>query len=135
MNMDKGFRSGFVSMIGRPNVGKSTFLNRLLGTKVSITTDKPQTTRDRISGILNTDNAQIIFLDTPGIHTPNKALNRYMVSKAVSTLKDADVIMFMVDHRDTRDSVLDITPIFTRVRKPVILVFNTIDLAHRATLG
>ena len=134
MNMDKGFRSGFVSMLGRPNVGKSTFLNRLLGTKVSITTDKPQTTRDRISGILNTDNAQIIFLDTPGIHTPNKALNRYMVSKAVSTLKDADVIMFMVDHRDTRDSVLDITPIFTRVRKPVILVFNKIDLVEPATV-
>ncbi len=115
-------------MIGRPNVGKSTFLNRLLGTKVSITTDKPQTTRDRITGIWTTDNAQVVFLDTPGIHVPGKALNRYMVSKAVSTLKDSDIVMLMADHKDRPEGILDMTSMFTKLRRPVILVLNKIDL-------
>ena len=91
--MTDRFTSGFVAIIGRPNVGKSTFLNRVLETKLSITTSKPQTTRDRILGIYNAPDAQVIFLDTPGIHSPDKEWNRYMLEKAVSTIHDADLAL------------------------------------------
>jgi len=120
--------SGFVSVIGRPNVGKSTFLNNLLGYKVSIVTDKPQTTRDRILGIWNGPDAQIIFLDTPGIHLPNKALNRYMVDKALSTLNDADIILVMADLEDRPDRLAIITERLKGLKKDTILALNKIDL-------
>jgi len=92
-----GFRSGFVTIVGRPNVGKSTLLNALLGEKVAIVTPKPQTTRDRIAGIHTDDRSQIVFLDTPGIHKPFKKLNAALVERAVATLAEVDVVLFMVD--------------------------------------
>lgn len=90
-------RSGFVAVIGRPNVGKSTLLNRLLGQKIAITSPKPQTTRDQLLGILTRDDAQILFLDTPGIHQPKHKLGQYMVSVAEETIEDADVVLWLVD--------------------------------------
>ncbi len=122
------FRSGFVSIIGRPNVGKSTFLNAVMETKISITASKPQTTRDRILGIWNSDDAQIIFLDTPGIHTPEKALNRYMVDKAVSTIADADIILAMIEPSDTPDTVSEIMALVRGSGKDAVLVLNKADL-------
>ncbi|MBN1635008.1 MAG: 50S ribosome-binding GTPase, partial [Deltaproteobacteria bacterium] len=95
--MSQNLTTGFVSIIGRPNVGKSTFLNYVLGSKLAITTSKPQTTRDRILGIWNDTETQIIFLDTPGIHPSDKTFNKYMVNKAISTLSDADLILLMTD--------------------------------------
>ena len=91
------FRSGFVTLVGRPNVGKSTLLNRLLGEKVAIVTPKPQTTRDRIRGIRTDAESQIVFIDTPGIHKPFKKLNRAMVDRAVFALQDVDVVALLVD--------------------------------------
>ena len=93
-------RSGFVAVIGRPNVGKSTLLNRLLGQKIAITSPKPQTTRDQMLGILTTANEQILFLDTPGIHRPLHKLGEYMVTVAANTVEDADVVLWLVDIND-----------------------------------
>ena len=93
----KDFKSGFVSIIGGPNVGKSTLLNLLVGEKISIVSDKPQTTRNRITGILNLPAAQVVFLDTPGIHENKKKLNELMVKSAMATLKEVDLIIFMVE--------------------------------------
>lgn len=90
-------RSGFVAVIGRPNVGKSTLLNRLLGQKLAITSPKPQTTRDQLLGILTEDHAQIMFLDTPGIHKPKHRLGEYMVAVAEETIRNADVVLWLVD--------------------------------------
>jgi len=90
-------RSGFVAVIGRPNVGKSTLLNRLLGQKIAITSPKPQTTRDQLLGILTEDDAQILFLDTPGIHKPEHKLGEYMVGVAADTVREADVVLWLVD--------------------------------------
>ena len=90
-------RSGFVAVIGRPNVGKSTLLNRLLGQKIAITSPKPQTTRDQLLGILTRDDAQLLFLDTPGIHQPKHKLGEYMVAVAEDTIEDADVVLWLVD--------------------------------------
>ena len=91
------FKSGFVAIVGKPNVGKSTLLNALLGQKISIVTAKPQTTRDRIRGILTGETAQVIFIDTPGIHDPKNSLGQYMVNAAAGAIGEADVIVFMVD--------------------------------------
>lgn len=90
-------RSGFVAVIGRPNAGKSTLLNRVLGQKIAITSPKPQTTRDQILGILTTEDAQMLFLDTPGIHRPLHKLGEYMVQVAADTIADADVVLWLVD--------------------------------------
>ena len=92
-----GFRSGYVTIIGRPNVGKSTLLNRMLGEKIAIVSKKPQTTRNRILGIHHTDDAQLIFLDTPGVHKGRDTLNKRMVAAALATLEDASVILMVVD--------------------------------------
>lgn len=91
------FRSGFVNLLGRTNVGKSTFINRVLGQKVSITSRKPQTTRNRITCIFEAGDAQVVFLDTPGLHDPNGTLGRYLVKQARKGLKGADVIVYMVE--------------------------------------
>src|ERR1039457_282969 len=96
MNNDQ-FRSGFVSIIGRPNVGKSTLLNRIIGEKIVITSDKPQTTRNRIKGIHNIPGAQIVFIDTPGIHRAQSMLNRYMVEEALASIREVDSILFLVE--------------------------------------
>jgi GTP-binding protein Era len=98
-----GFRSGFVAIVGKPNVGKSTLLNALLGQKISIVTAKPQTTRDRLLGILTSETAQVIFIDTPGIHAPKNSLGEFMVSTAAGAIGEADVIVFMVDVTEPPD--------------------------------
>jgi len=126
--MSGSYRSGFVSIIGRPNVGKSTFLNHILGTKISIATKKPQTTRDRILGIWNAPDSQIIFLDTPGIHHTDKILNRYMVDKAVSTVNDADIVLIMIDPTDTVKSLDLIIEILSSSKNRSILALNKSDL-------
>jgi GTPase len=92
-----GFRSGFVSLVGRPNVGKSTLLNRILGQKVAIVSDKPQTTRHRIQGVLTRPNAQVVFVDTPGIHKPRTALGERLNATAESAIPDVDVVAFVID--------------------------------------
>ena len=90
-------KSGFIGIIGRPNVGKSTLLNTVLGEKIAIATDKPQTTRNSIRGIYNDDDVQMIFIDTPGIHKPRNKLGEYMTGSALSTFEEVDVILFLVD--------------------------------------
>src|SRR6266540_7509273 len=94
---DKPFHSGFVSIIGRPNVGKSTLLNSIMGEKIVITSDKPQTTRNRIKGIHNVPGAQIVFIDTPGIHRAKSMLNKYMVEEALASIREVDVVLFLVE--------------------------------------
>ena len=103
LSTSPGFRSGFVAIIGKPNVGKSTLLNALLGQKISIISAKPQTTRDRLLGILTSETAQVIFIDTPGIHDPRNSLGQYMVNTAAGAIGEADVIVFMVDVTEMPD--------------------------------
>lgn len=115
-------------MVGRPNVGKSTLTNSLIGEKIAIMSDRPQTTRNKIMCILNTDNAQIMFLDTPGIHKPHHKLGEYMVRTAESTLQEVDVILFVVDAAEKRGPGEDyILELLRKVKTPVILVVNKID--------
>ena len=132
---DSNFRSGFVSIIGRPNVGKSTLLNKILGQKIAITTSKPQTTRNRILGIHNLDKGQILFLDTPGIHRGKGRLNRFMVDQAISACSDVDLILFLVEANDPLgggdDFILDL---ISKGGSPVVLLINKIDLVPRPQL-
>jgi GTP-binding protein Era len=129
------FRSGFVAIIGRPNVGKSTLLNRILGEKIVITSDKPQTTRNRVQGIHNLPGAQIVFIDTPGIHQARSRLNRYMLEEALSSVKGVDVVLLLVE-ADTlsrgRDDLL--LEVLAGIGVPVILAVNKIDLVRKETL-
>ncbi|MFZ5946049.1 MAG: GTPase Era [Bacillota bacterium] len=122
-------RSGFVAIIGRPNAGKSTLLNQILDRKVAIVSDKPQTTRNRISGILTQEDAQIIFLDTPGIHKPKHKLGEYMVNTAQGTLSDVDLVYYMVDASTVFGSgeqyILDL---LKDSNAPVFLLLNKTDL-------
>ena len=92
--MQNNFHSGFVAILGRPNVGKSTFLNRVVGQKIAIMSDKAQTTRNKIQGIYTEDNAQIVFIDTPGIHKPHSRLGDFMVESALSTLNEVDAVLY-----------------------------------------
>ena len=129
------FKSGFIAIAGRPNVGKSTLLNRILGEKLAITSSKPQTTRNRITGIRNTDDAQMIFLDTPGIHRAKTPLNRYMVKAATSTFSEVDLILLLVEADRGHDSDDDL--IIENLRQagvPVYLVINKIDLVDKLKL-
>jgi len=115
-------------------VGKSTFLNYVLGSKLAITNSKPQTTRDRILGIWNDNETQIIFLDTPGIHPSDKAFNKYMVNKAVSTLSDADLILLMTDPYDRLGDLALIGDILEKMKGKTFLVLNKKDLIHHGVL-
>jgi GTPase len=129
-------RFGFVALIGRPNVGKSTLLNRLVGTKLAIVSDKPQTTRNRIAGVRNYDEGQAVFLDTPGIHRPTHRMNVRMVDAAVEGIRQADVVALVADATDTRAGSRE-RFILDRVRRtaaPVALVINKVDLVPRPTL-
>ena len=125
--IDKHY-SGFAAIVGRPNVGKSTLTNGLIGEKIAIMSDRPQTTRNKIMCILNTDNAQIMFLDTPGIHKPHHKLGEFMVRTAESTLKEVDVILFVIDVSEKRGAGENyILELLQKVKTPVILVANKID--------
>ena len=126
------YKSGFVAVIGRPNVGKSTLINKIIGQKVAITSDKPQTTRSRIQCILTTDDAQIIFLDTPGIHKPKFKLGEYMLKAAEGTLKEVDAIFFVIDATEKfGGGEKYILERLSATTKPVILVVNKVDLMER----
>jgi GTP-binding protein Era len=124
---NKKFTSGFVSIIGRPNVGKSTLLNSIIGEKIVITSDKPQTTRNRIQGIHNIPNGQIVFIDTPGIHTGRSRLNKSMVDVARSAISGVDLLMLVVEATATADPEF-IADVLGKVSIPVVLVINKIDL-------
>ena len=126
------YKSGFVAVIGRPNVGKSTLINKIIGQKVAITSDKPQTTRSRIQCILTQDDAQIIFLDTPGIHKPKLKLGEYMLKAAEGTLKEVDAIFFVIDATEKfGGGERYILERLNATTKPVILVVNKVDLIAR----
>ena len=101
MDTHQGYRSGFIGIIGRPNVGKSTLLNRLAGMKLAITSDKPQTTRNRIRAVVTGEEAQLVFVDTPGFHKPREALGEKLNAMVLSTLRDVDVILFVLDGAQT----------------------------------
>jgi GTP-binding protein Era len=134
--MDSDFRCGYVALVGRPNVGKSTLLNRILGQKISITSRRPQTTRHRVLGIKTIDTAQLIYVDTPGIHDySGRAMNRHMNRTASNVLLDVDVVVFLVDgFKWTRDDDLVLKKLET-IDRPVILAVNKIDLvANREEL-
>lgn len=126
--MSNGFRSGFVAIVGKPNVGKSTLMNALIGEKVSIVTPKAQTTRNRITGILTTEKYQIIFIDTPGIINPSYKLQSYMLKSALNSASEADLILVMIDVWEEPEKFK--TEIFNRIKdlkKDKILVINKID--------
>jgi GTPase len=130
-NSAKGHKSGFISIIGRPNVGKSTFLNRVIGQKIAIMSDKPQTTRNKVQGVLTTNDAQYIFIDTPGIHKPKHKLGDFMMKVAQNTLKEVDVILFMVNAEEGYGRGEEfILEKFQSVRTPIFLVINKIDKIH-----
>ncbi|HIU23058.1 MAG TPA: GTPase Era [Candidatus Fimihabitans intestinipullorum] len=121
-------RSGFVSLIGRPNAGKSTLMNQFLKTKVAITSSKPQTTRNLIQGIYNDEDTQIVFIDTPGIHKPNHKLGKYLNEQAYYSLNDGDIILFLVDASEKLGAGDQyIIERLKSASKPVILVLNKID--------
>lgn len=123
------FKSGFVSIIGRPNVGKSTFMNHILGQKISIISPKPQTTRNTIQGIYTTENEQIIFIDTPGIHKPKHELGSYMNKSAINTFSEVDLILLFFDATtDFGTGDQFVIDLLKNVETPVILVVNKIDL-------
>jgi GTP-binding protein Era len=132
MNDMNTFKSGFVAVIGRPNVGKSTLVNGLIGQKIAIMSDKPQTTRNKIMCILNLPDAQVLFIDTPGIHKPKHKLGEYMVRTAENTLREVDVVLFVVDAtEETGPGEQYILERLAAVNTPVILVINKIDKIER----
>jgi len=128
-------KTGLVSFIGRPNAGKSTLLNRIVGTKLAIVSDKPQTTRNRILGVKNYDGAQVVFVDTPGIHRPLHRMNVRMVDAAVDTIREVDVIGLVVDVAEPPGKgdrfVLDL---LKRAKAPVFLILNKVDLIKKSRL-
>ncbi|MEK6560740.1 MAG: GTPase Era [Nitrospirota bacterium] len=129
------FKSGFVSIIGRPNVGKSTLLNSILGQKVSIVSDKPQTTRNRILGVKTLPGTQVIFIDTPGIHKPKHKLNQFMVKTAINTLDEVDIVLFMTEAGESIGAGdRYIIEILKKTKKPVFLLINKIDMVQKGTL-
>lgn len=134
--MKKPFKSGFITLIGRTNVGKSTLMNRLVGEKIAIMSNKPQTTRHRIQSVLTKDDFQAVFIDTPGIHRPKNKLGEYMVKAAQTTLGEVDLVLFLVEPSDRvggGDS--QIIERLNHIDTPVILVINKIDSISREEVG
>jgi GTP-binding protein Era len=132
----EGFRSGYVSIIGRPNVGKSTLLNSILGEKISIVTPRPQTTQRRIIGVKTTQESQVIFVDTPGIHRPKHRLGAFMLKEAREALKDVDILLFMVEPGEPGQGdryILRLLEENARGR-PVFLLINKVDLVRKSEL-
>ncbi|TXL68005.1 GTPase Era [Cerasibacillus terrae] len=130
--MKNEYKSGFISIIGRPNVGKSTFLNYVIGQKIAIMSDKPQTTRNKIQGVLTREDAQFVFIDTPGIHKPKHRLGDFMVKLSENTLNEVDVILFMINVEEGYGKgdqyILDL---LQSVKKPIFLLLNKVDLIHQ----
>jgi GTP-binding protein Era len=142
MNEHKGefltnqpFHSGFAAIVGRPNVGKSTLLNAILGEKIVITSDKPQTTRNRIQGIHNIPSGQIVFVDTPGVHRAKSKLNRSLVDTAMEAIQGVDVILFLVEANAPPPSEKEmIDELLAGVTTPVFLIINKVDLVDKGRL-
>lgn len=134
-NNDNNFKSGFAAIIGMPNVGKSTLLNSIAGQKIAIISDKPQTTRNKILAIHTTDEEQIVFVDTPGIHKPHNKLGEYMVNLANESMHDVDVLIFMIDAtRQIQDMEREIAKNVKKANVPCILVMNKVDLVKKEDL-
>lgn len=132
---EKTFHSGFAAIIGRPNVGKSTLLNAILGEKIVITSEKPQTTRNRIQGIHNLVGGQIVFVDTPGVHKAKSRLNRSLVDAAMEAIQGVDVILFLVEANASPSSEKGlIDELLTGISVPVFLVINKVDLIEKERL-
>lgn len=133
--MQNNFHSGFVALMGEPNVGKSTLMNRILGSEIAIISPKSQTTRNKIQGIYTTDQEQIVFTDTPGVHQPKNSLDKYMDTAAFSALQDVDVVLLMVNADTKIDAnVQDIIKRLQTISQPLFLVINKIDLVHPDSL-
>lgn len=135
--INPNFRCGYVVIVGEPNVGKSTLMNRLIGQKISIVTNKPQTTRHKLLGILSSDSYQIIFLDTPGLLKPKYKLQSFMMDAAYSAMNDADVIFMMVDAEEKIDKKNDVDITFDlikKINKPTFLLINKVDLVNKFLL-
>lgn len=135
--INPNFKCGYVVIVGEPNVGKSTLLNKLLGQKISIVTNKPQTTRHKLLGILSSDSYQIIFLDTPGLLKPKYKLQSFMMDAAYSAINDADVVFMMVDAAEKFDKKIDYDITFDlikKINKPTFLVINKVDLVKKSSL-
>ena len=131
MMENENFKSGFASIVGRPNVGKSTLLNQIVGEKIAITSDKAQTTRNRIQGIYTTKEEQIVFIDTPGVHKPRHQLGEFMVESALSTLNEVDVILFMINVSEKLGpGDRYIIERLKNIKSPVFLLMNKIDKVH-----
>jgi len=134
-DLPPGHRSGFISIVGRPNVGKSTLLNRVLGRKIAAVTPKPQTTRRRLLGIKTRDTAQLLFLDTPGIHATRDLLTERMVERAVASLSEADVALWVLAASDGLTAAdRDVAARLPSGRKPIIIALNKIDAVAKAAL-
>lgn len=133
--IDPSFKSGFVAIIGRPNVGKSTLLNQVVGQKVAIMSNKPQTTRNKIRAVYTTEAGQIIFLDTPGIHKPKSKLGDYMVAVAENALNEVDLVLYVIDAtKEYGSGEAYIIERLQQVKTPVFLIINKIDLVHPEVL-
>ncbi len=133
--MKNKFKSGFVSLIGRPNVGKSTLMNRLVGEKIAIISNRPQTTRNRIQAILTTDEMQVIFIDTPGLHTPKSKLGNFMVKSAETSLSDVDIVLYLVEpYEKIKDSDRAILERLKKIKTPVFLIINKTDTVEKPEL-
>lgn len=130
-----GYKSGFVAIIGRPNVGKSTLLNAMIGQKIAIMSKRAQTTRNRIRGVRTTETSQTIFIDTPGIHTPHHRLGEYMVEMATQTFSEVDLILFVIDaSAPMHPAERDIIKQFEQVKTPVFLILNKVDIVDKSLL-
>lgn len=125
------YKSGYIAVIGKPNVGKSTIINRLIGQKLSIVTPRPQTTRDNILGILTTDTYQMIFIDTPGIHKPKTLLGKHMVKEARISLQDADIVLFVIEAFGLTEEDELVGNILKGYKKPVFLLVNKVDITKK----
>jgi len=134
MSEKKHFKSGYVSVAGLPNVGKSTLVNRLIGSRLSIVSPRPQTTRGVVKGILTTEHAQIVFFDTAGIHRPKDKLGDYMVETARMTFQEADLIYLLVESSAPRPEELELIQQVHEAGKPVLLIINKVDLVQKETI-
>lgn len=132
---EQQFHSGFAAIAGRPNVGKSTLLNAILGEKIVITSDKPQTTRNRIQGIHNVEGGQIVFVDTPGVHRASSRLNRSLVDTAMEAIQGVDVVLFLVEATSRPSAEAEMmAEVLAGVTVPVLLVINKVDLVEKESL-